>query len=80
MSWDQVQGSWKQIRGRIRERLGELTDDELDIVDGRREQFIGLLQERYGMAKHGAESSADDLARTVSSWTPGCGPAPRPRR
>lgn len=44
MNWDQAKGNWKQIKGKIREQWGELTDDELDIINGRREQLAGSIQ------------------------------------
>jgi uncharacterized protein YjbJ (UPF0337 family) len=64
MNWDQVEGNWKQLRGKVREKWGDLTDDDLDRIAGRREQFVGKLQERCGYAKQQAEREVDELART----------------
>lgn len=55
MNWDQVKGNWKQLKGGIQERWGKLTNDDLDVINGRREKLIGLIQERYGIAKDQAE-------------------------
>jgi uncharacterized protein YjbJ (UPF0337 family) len=55
MNWDTVKGSWKEFKGKVKEQWGELTDDELDKVAGKRDQLLGLLQKRYGMAKEQAE-------------------------
>jgi uncharacterized protein YjbJ (UPF0337 family) len=55
MNWDRVEGNWKQFRGSVRERWGKLTDDDLDVIGGRREQLVGKIQERYGIAKDRAE-------------------------
>ncbi len=55
MNSDRLKGDWKRMKGKVREKWGELTDDDLDIVDGRREQLAGLLQKRYGMAKDEVE-------------------------
>jgi uncharacterized protein YjbJ (UPF0337 family) len=55
MNEDRLKGNWKQVKGRMREQWGRLTDDDLDVVDGRREQLAGVLQKRYGMAKDEVE-------------------------
>lgn len=49
--WDQVKGNWNQFRGSVKEKWNELTDDDLDAMEGRREKIIGKIQERYGEAK-----------------------------
>ncbi len=55
MNRDQIQGNWKQVTGHAKEQWGKLTDDDLDVVAGRREQLAGKIQERYGVAKEEAE-------------------------
>jgi len=45
MNWDRIEANWKQLRGRVREQWGQLTDDDLDRVDGKRDQLIGRIQE-----------------------------------
>jgi uncharacterized protein YjbJ (UPF0337 family) len=60
MNWDQLQGKWKQMRGSVRERWGKLTDDDFDVIAGNRDKFIGIVQERYGMAKEDAQKKADE--------------------
>lgn len=55
MNDDRLKGDWKRMKGKVREKWGELTEDDVDIVDGRREQLAGLLQKRYGMAKDEVE-------------------------
>lgn len=61
MDWNRVEGSWKQISGRIKEQWGKLTDDDLAQINGNREQLEGKIQERYGKAK-------DDVRRDVDDW------------
>ena len=61
MNWDRIEGNWKQLKGRMVEQWGKLTDDDLDVVAGRREQLAGKIQERYGVAK-------DDAERQVAEW------------
>ena len=51
MNWDQIEGSWKQIKGKAKEQWGRLTDDELDEAAGQRDQLIGKIQARYGYAR-----------------------------
>jgi uncharacterized protein YjbJ (UPF0337 family) len=61
MNWDQVKGDWKRFSGKIKEKWGKLTDDELTTVAGQRDQVLGLLQKRYGIAKEEAEKQLNDL-------------------
>jgi uncharacterized protein YjbJ (UPF0337 family) len=67
MNWDQLEGKWKQYMGEIREKWGKLTDDDLHVIAGRREQLIGRLQERYGIAKEVAAQQADEFVRALTS-------------
>ena len=59
MNWDQVQGKWKQSKGKFREKWGKLTDDDLEVISGKRNQLVGRIQERYGIAREEAEKQAD---------------------
>jgi uncharacterized protein YjbJ (UPF0337 family) len=61
MNRDILEGKWKKVKGTVKEKWGELTDDELDKSAGRFEQLSGLLQERYGYAKDQAEQELDDF-------------------
>jgi uncharacterized protein YjbJ (UPF0337 family) len=69
MNWDQVAGDWNQLKGAVREKWGDLTDDDLDRIAGNREQFVGRLQERYGMMREAAERDADDFVRDLRRET-----------
>ena len=60
MNWDQVQGNWKQIKGKVHAQWGDLTGDDLDSVEGRREELVGKIQERYGKQRAEAEREVDD--------------------
>ena len=59
MNWDQIEGNWKQMRGKAQEKWGEITGDELDQVNGKRDQLIGLVQKKYGHAREAAELEVD---------------------
>ena len=65
MNWDQVQGKWKQVKGSAKTRWGKLTDDDLDVVAGQRDQLVGRIQERYGIAKDEAQTQVDEWNRTL---------------
>jgi uncharacterized protein YjbJ (UPF0337 family) len=69
MNWDQVQGKWKQYKGKAKERWGQLTDDDLDTIDGRSQQLVGKLQERYGIAKEQAEKQANEFVKSLDAET-----------
>jgi uncharacterized protein YjbJ (UPF0337 family) len=60
MNWEHVAGHWKQLTGNIKERWGELTDDDLTVINGQRDQLEGKLQERYGYAKDRAHQEVED--------------------
>jgi uncharacterized protein YjbJ (UPF0337 family) len=55
MNWDQIEGQWKQMRGKFKTKWGKLTDSDFDQIAGKREQFLGKLQERYGYTREQAE-------------------------
>jgi uncharacterized protein YjbJ (UPF0337 family) len=59
MNWDRIEGNWKQFRGRAQQQWGKLTNDDLDVVAGRRQELVGKIQERYGLAKDAAEQQVD---------------------
>jgi uncharacterized protein YjbJ (UPF0337 family) len=66
MNWDTMKGDWKQFKGKLRERWGEFTDDELEVVRGKRDQFEGLLQKKYGIAKEEAKRQLDEFEKSCS--------------
>jgi uncharacterized protein YjbJ (UPF0337 family) len=60
MDWNRVEGNWKQFKGNIKSKWGKLTDDDLDVIAGKREQLEGKIQERYGFAKDQVRKDMDD--------------------
>ena len=60
MNWDQIKGKWTQFQGKAKEQWGDLTDDDLDRAEGKRDQLAGRVQERYGIAKEEAERQVDE--------------------
>jgi len=63
MNDDTLKGQWTQLKGRVREQWGKLTNDDIDQIQGRTEQLVGKIQERYGIAR-------DEARRQVDSWSP----------
>lgn len=60
MDWDRVAGNWKEFSGKVKEKWGQLTDDEINQIEGNREQLEGRLQAKYGYAKDKARQEVDD--------------------
>lgn len=65
MNWQQVEGNWKQFKGKAQQVWGDFTDDDLDIIEGKREELVGRLQATYGYTKERAEQEADDWVRKL---------------
>jgi len=61
MTWEDIQANWEQLRGRVRSKWAALTDDDLKKVAGRRDWFISMLRERYGIARADAETEIDEF-------------------
>jgi len=61
MNWNQIEGNWKQFKGIAKQQWGKLTDDQLDVIAGKREQLSGKIQEAYGMTK-------DETEKQLSDW------------
>jgi uncharacterized protein YjbJ (UPF0337 family) len=61
MASDVLKGNWKQLKGKVQEKWGELTNDEIDQVQGESQQLVGLLQEKYGYAREKAEAEVADF-------------------
>jgi uncharacterized protein YjbJ (UPF0337 family) len=67
MNNDRMAGNWKQVKGKIKEQWGKLTDDEIDQLEGKSDQLAGRLQERFGLARHDAERQAREF-RSRNDW------------
>ena len=61
MNQDQIQGNWLQFKGKVKEQWGKLTDDDLDVIAGKRDQLLGRIQERHGVTREEAEEQ-------VTTW------------
>jgi uncharacterized protein YjbJ (UPF0337 family) len=61
MNWDRIEGNWKQVKGKVKEQWGRITDDDLDIILGKRDQLVGKIQASYGIGK-------DEAERQLQAW------------
>ena len=64
MNWDQTEGKWKQLKGSVKEKWGKLTDDDLTQIAGNKDKLVGIVQERYGIAKEEAQKRADEWLKS----------------
>lgn len=60
MNWNQIEGNWEQFKGKVQTKWGKLTDDDLDVIKGKRKELAGRLQKHYGKAQEEVESEIDD--------------------
>jgi uncharacterized protein YjbJ (UPF0337 family) len=65
MDWDRIEGNWKQFSGKVKEKWGQLTEDDLTQINGKRDQLEGVLQQRYGYAKDKARDEIDMWSRDL---------------
>ena len=59
MNWNQVEGNWESFKGKVQQQWGKLTDDDLDVINGKRKELAGRLQARYGKEQEVIESDID---------------------
>jgi uncharacterized protein YjbJ (UPF0337 family) len=62
VNWDRIEGNWKQLKGKVRQKWAELTDDDFELIGGKKDELVGKLQERKGIAK-------DEAEREVREWS-----------
>ena len=65
MNWETIEGRWQQVKGSLRSKWGKLTDDDVNLIAGKRDTLIGRLQERYGLARDKAERQVDEWIEQV---------------
>lgn len=65
MNWDRIQGNWKEMMGKARQRWGELTEDDWSVIGGKREELVGRIQQRYGKNREEAEKEVDEWGRDL---------------
>lgn len=65
MDWDRIEGNWKTFKGRAKQQWGRLTDDDLNMIEGRRDELEGRLQQQYGYEKDRARTEIDSWLNTL---------------
>ena len=73
MNWDEIEGNWKQALAEVKQKWAKLTNDDVVLIRGKRDELIGKIQERYGIAKEAAEKQVEQFIRaykTAQSRTP----------
>jgi uncharacterized protein YjbJ (UPF0337 family) len=60
MNWDRAEGNWKQLKGKVKQQWGKLTDDEIDQIAGKRDELVGRIQHSYGVSKDEADKQLRD--------------------
>lgn len=70
MNWDIVEGNWKQFKGKVRSRWGKLTDDQLDLIAGKRIELAGKIQESYGVTKDEVEMQIKLFEEQMKDFKP----------
>lgn len=65
MDWNEIEGNWKQFSGKVKEKWGQLTDDDITAANGKQDQLLGRIQERYGYEKDMAQREITDFVRDL---------------
>jgi uncharacterized protein YjbJ (UPF0337 family) len=65
MNWDRIEGNWKQFAGQARQKWGKLTDSDFEMIAGRKDELVGMIQERYGIARDEADRQANEWAKAL---------------
>ncbi|MEO8409030.1 MAG: CsbD family protein [Propionivibrio sp.] len=65
MNSDTIAGNWKQLKGKAKEQWGDLTDDDLTVIEGKRDVLAGRIQERYGITRDEADKRVKEWERTL---------------
>lgn len=80
MNSDQLEGKWKQLKGSVKQQWGKLTDDDLTFINGRGEELVGKVQERYGIAREEAQRRVNEFLATNNVMAGANVPAGTPTR
>ena len=70
-----MKGKWNELKGKVKEKWGKLTNNDLDVIDGKKDQLVGRLQQRYGYAKERAEKEAEEFCHSLAARQPSWFPA-----
>jgi len=65
MNKDQLEGNWKQLKGKAKQKWAKLTDDEIDRIEGKEEELTGKVQERYGITREEAKKQVESFKQSI---------------
>jgi uncharacterized protein YjbJ (UPF0337 family) len=65
MNWEQIEGDWKQFKGKAQQKWAKLTDDDVELVNGKRTEMLGVLQSRYGHDKETSEREINEWLKSI---------------
>lgn len=65
MNWSHIEGNWREIKGKVRSKWGKLTDDDIDVISGKKDELLGRLQQRYGYERDRAEREIDSWIKSI---------------
>jgi uncharacterized protein YjbJ (UPF0337 family) len=71
MNWDTMEGQWHQVKGAVKAKWAKITDSDLSLLNGKKEEVLGKIQERYGVSKDQAEKQVDDWMKEPAAHAPG---------
>ena len=69
MNWDRIEGNWKQVKGNVKQQWGKLTDDQLDVIAGKRDSLVGKIQETYGICRAETEKQLTDWQKRMKKMS-----------
>ena len=67
MNTTTIEGNWQQVKGKVREQWGKLTDDDMTVIAGKRDQLIGTLKERYGKSKEAVAAEVKEFEQSLAA-------------
>lgn len=70
MNLDELRGKWKDVKGAVKVRWDKLTDDDLEVIDGDRDQLVAQIQERCGISEQEAQTQVEEWMRFEISVHP----------
>ena len=65
MEWNQIEGNWQELRGKVRQQWAKLTDQDLERIGGAKDRLVGALKQRYGYEKDKAATEVEGWLQTL---------------
>ncbi len=65
MNWDQIEGNWKQFKGKAEAKWGDISGNDWQRAKGKRDELVGLIQKHYGRTREAAEQEVDQWSQEL---------------